>query len=274
MRSSPAAEESWPASAYKEVRGLSRGLHLLLALNQQPGGIAATSELARLCGLDRTTTKRLLETLRAQGLVRPGEAHGQYCLTFEVRRLSEGFEDEAWVSQVASPQLEAAVRELVWPCDIATAEAAFMVVRESTHRWSALSQHRAMIGVHMPLLVTAVGRAYLAACDEGEREAMLELLRSRADRWGELARDEAYVAGVIEETRRRGYAFNDGEWFRESDFAAIAVPVFAGARLLAAINLVFPRSAVRREALESRFLPALQRVATSIGKGSRAWIER
>ena len=27
------------------------------------------------------------------------------------------------------------------------------------------------------------------------------------------------------DTRKRGYAYNDGEWAREADFAAIAVPV-------------------------------------------------
>ena len=50
---------------YKEVRGLSRGLDVLKALNRVPGGIGSTSELAKACGLDRTTTKRLLETLRS-----------------------------------------------------------------------------------------------------------------------------------------------------------------------------------------------------------------
>ena len=194
-------------------------------------------------------------------------------LTFEVRRLSEGFEDEAWVSQVATPIMKASVRELVWPCDLATAEAGFMVVRESTHRWSALSQHRAMIGEKMPILVKAVGRAYLAACDDGEREAVLELLRPRPDRWGELARDGQYVRRVISETLRRGYAYNDGEWAREADFAGIAVPVHSGERLLAALNMVFPKSAVSRKDLDARFVPALKRLADSIGKASKAWVD-
>lgn len=258
---------------YKEVRGLTRGLAVLKALNRLPGGIGSTSELARACDLDRTTVKRLLETLRAQGFVRQGEKEGQYYLTFEVRRLSEGFEDEAWVSRIASPAMQAAVRELVWPCDLGTAEAGFMVVRESTHRWSALSQHRAMIGERLPLLETAIGRAYLAAADDAEREALLELLRRRADRVGELARDTVHVQRLVAQTRERGYAVNEGEWSREADFAAVAVPVHAGGRLLAALNLVFPKSAVSPADLRQRFVPALQRLAQSIGRGSRAWIE-
>ncbi|MDZ5458706.1 hypothetical protein [Azohydromonas lata] len=91
--------------------------------------------------------------------MRQGERDGQYTLTFEVRRLSEGFEDEGWVGHIALPAMQAAVRELVWPCDLATAQAGFMAVRESTHRWSALSQHRTRIGERMPL---AIGLAYLA----------------------------------------------------------------------------------------------------------------
>lgn len=258
---------------YKEVRGLTRGLQVLKAMNQLSGGIGSTTELARACSLDRTTTKRLLETLRAQGFVREGERDGQYYLTFEVRRLSEGFEDETWVSQVALPLLKAAVPKLVWPCDLATAEAGFMVVRESTHRWSALSQHNAMIGEKLPLLVTATGRAYLSACSESERAGLIELLQRRDDPWGRLARDTRYVRRVIDETLQRGYAYNDGEWANEPDFAAIAVPVHSGERLLAALNMVFPKAAVAADELDRRYVPALTRLANSIGKSSRAWVE-
>jgi IclR family mhp operon transcriptional activator len=258
---------------YKEVRGLSRGLDVLKALNAEPGGIASTTAIARACGLDRTTTKRLLETLRMEGFVRQGEREGQYYLTFEVRRLAEGFEDETWVGQVATPLMAAAVRDLVWPCDIGTAEAGFMVVRESTHRLSPLSQHRAMIGERLPMLLTAIGRAYLTACDDAERDATLELLRQRTDTLGGLARDKARVRRVLKATRERGYAYNDGEWQQQAGFAAVAVPVHAGERLLAALNLIFPKASVSRKDLEERFVPALRRLAGALGKASRNWLE-
>jgi IclR family mhp operon transcriptional activator len=258
---------------YKEVRGLARGLGVLKALNAEPGGIASTTGLAKACGLDRTTTKRLLETLRMEGFVRQGERDGQYTLTFEVQRLSEGFEDETWVAQVATPMMQAAVRELVWPCDLATADAGFMVVRESTHRLSPLSQHRAMIGERLPMLVTAIGRTYLAACGEVEREAVLEMLRRRDDWLGELARDKPRVRRLLNATLKRGYAYNDGEWQRQAGFAAIAVPVHAGERLLAALNLIFPKASVSNKDLEQRFVPALRALASAIGKASRSLVE-
>lgn len=255
---------------YKLVRGLSRGLAVLRVLNGASGGTAGIGDIARACAIHRTTVKRLLETLRADGFVRHGEREGQYCLTFEVRRLSEGFEDEAWVGDVAEPLMGAAVPRIVWPCDLATPESGFMVVRASTHRLSPLSQHRGMIGEKLPMLVTAAGRAYLAACGDTEREALLAMLRGRADRWGELARDAGYVDRLLRDTRRRGYAYNDGEWIREAAFAAVAVPVVVGGRLLAAINMVFPKAAVARADLEARFVPELARLATAIGRGIRS----
>ncbi len=39
-------------------------------LKRAPGGQASTTALARACGVHRTTVKRLLETLRAEGFVR------------------------------------------------------------------------------------------------------------------------------------------------------------------------------------------------------------
>ena len=259
---------------YKEVRGLTRGLLLLKALNASPGGIATTTELGRVCAMHRTTVKRLMETLRAAGLVRNGERDGQYYLTFEVRRLSEGFADEAWVSQVATPLMHASVKELLWPCDIATLEGGFMVVRESTHRWSTLSQHHARLGEKLPLLVTAVGRAYLSECPDEERETLIEILAERDDATGAIARDRRQVAKMVKDTRRRGYAVNEGEWSIESEFGAIAVPVFCGTRLLAAIHMIYPLGAVSPDDLKSRYAKRLKKLATSIGRGSRSWIEQ
>ncbi|HNZ92149.1 MAG TPA: DNA-binding transcriptional regulator [Acidovorax sp.] len=260
-------------SQYKDVRSLARGLDVLKALNRAPGGIASTTELAQACGTHRTTVKRLLETLRAEGFVRRGEREGQYYLTFEVRRLSEGFEDEAWVAQVAAPLMRASVRALLWPCDLGTMESGFMVVRESTHRFSALSQHRAMIGEKMPLFVTALGRAYLAACSDEQREALLALLAQRSDAIGDMARDRAAVAETLRETRERGYAYNDGEWIREQHFAAVAVPLRSGERLLGGLNMVFPKAAVSPADLQKRFVPALTSLAAAIGKASREWLD-
>jgi len=251
--------------SYKEVRGLTRGLELIRALNRMPGGSASTSELARACGIHRTTAKRLLETLRSEGLVRPGGRDGEYHLTQHVRRLSEGLRDDGWIAEVAAPLMRNSVRELLWPCDLATVEAGWMIVRESTHRFSMLSQHRTMLGEKMPILSTAVGRAYLAACSEEERDMLLRLLDRQGETYGVEHSQRAAVHRIIDETRSRGFALNRGEWARESGFSAVAVPLFGSGQLLGAVNLVFPKDSVSIDELETRYVPKLKAMALAIG---------
>jgi IclR family mhp operon transcriptional activator len=256
------------AALYREVRGLSRGLAVLRALNALPGGIGGVAELARATGLHRTTVKRLLETLRAEGLVHHKDEGTSYALGFEVRRLSEGYVGAEWIDRVAAPAMREHLRALSWPSDLATPDSGFMIVRESTHRVSMLSQHRATIGIRIPMLVSSLGRAWLSWCADDEREANLALLRERTDSIGEMARDSAYVKRVLRETRKRGYAMNRGEWASEASVTAIGFPVRIGAHAIGAINLVLQNNVVSDREIATRYVPLLRSLAEEISKGA------
>jgi IclR family mhp operon transcriptional activator len=260
------AETPAGSTDYKEVRALTRGLALLRALSAMPGGRASITALASTTGVHRTTVKRLLETLRAERIVEQGGDGEGYALTFEVRRLSEGYDPSDWIDRDAVPLMFERLPKLLWPSDIATPDSGFMVVRESTHRGSSLSQHRAMIGTRLPMPSTALGRAYLAWCPEAEREGLLELLAARDDEAGRDARNRARIARILSETRRRGYATNDGEWLAQADFGAVALPILVDSRPIAAINLVFPKTALRRPELVRARIPALRALARAIGR--------
>ena len=258
-------------SDYKDVRSLARGLALLQALNRASGALSTTTELAQACGMHRTTVKRLLETLRNEGFVRRGEKDGQYALTFAVRGLSEGFVEDDWIDQVALPLMRKAVPDLLWPCDLATLEGGDMVIRESTHRFSLLSQHRGKIGEKLPVFSTALGRAYISACSEAERAALLSLLQQRTDITGAMARDASAVENMVQETQARGYAVNWGDWQQEAPFSAVAVPVMCRHQLVACINLVFPKLAVTPINIQQHYGPRLKKLALRIGKDMQPW---
>lgn len=253
---------------YREVRGLSRGLAVLRALNAMPGGIGGVAELARAVGLHRTTVKRLLETLKAEGLVHHKDDGASYALGFEVRRLSEGYVGAEWIERVAAPAMREHLRALSWPSDLATPDGGFMIVRESTHRFSMLSQHRATIGIRIPMLVSSLGRAWLTWCADDEREATLSYLRDRGDAIGELARDGAYVKRILRETRRRGYATNRGEWAAEASVTAIGLPIRIGEHAIGAINLVLQNNAVSDREIATRYAPLLTSLADEISNGA------
>lgn len=264
----PAAGPAQEESQYKEVRGLTRGLDLLRALNSTPAGAASTSFLANVCGIHRTTAKRLLETLRCEGLVRLGHKDGFYVLSEQVLDLSRAMLGVAWISEVVTPVLEACSAKLMWPCDFATYSNGQMVLRESTHRWCRMARHPGLIGETMQVTRTALGRAYLAGCDADELEGVLAQLRARTDACGELARDERYISHLLADTRARGWAENQ---HRRSRDAAIGVPVRGARGMVGALNMIYSTQLVTPDDVRLRLVPQLQDLAARIAQAHEHW---
>ena len=244
---------------------MSRGLDVLRALNLGVGGELSLADVAARTGLHRTTVRRLLETLVAEGLARRSSSDGSFRLALGVRMLSEGFTDDEWISEVAAPIMGELVREVVWPTDLGTLDGASMVIRESTHRFSPFSFHRAMVGARLPLLLTAMGRAYFAFCPDQERRGLVQLLRGGSDAEEALvARSPRAVAGLVNRTRTLGYGANDREWSQEPRFSAIALPIRHDGRILGCLNMVFVATAMSVGEAVEKHLPALQRATSRI----------
>jgi integrase len=72
---------------------------------------------------------------------------------------------------------------------------------ESTHRASMLSQHRATIGIRIPMLVSSLGRAWLRWCADGEREATPAILRNRTDPKKRLRSESRRVCSGVQRDR-------------------------------------------------------------------------
>ena len=90
--------------------------------------------------------------------------HDRYCLTSQVRALSDGFAEDDWIAEIAAPLMTQLTRHLVWPVALMTFEEGRMLVRETTHEASTLSIDHGMVGRTLPILRTAAGRCYLAFC--------------------------------------------------------------------------------------------------------------
>lgn len=249
----------------KTVRGLTRGLMLLNMLNKLDGG-ASVGLLAELSGLHRTTVRRLLETLQEEGYVRRSPSDDSFRLTIKVRQLSEGFRDEQWISALAAPLLGDLLREVVWPTDVSTLDVDAMVVRETTHRFSRLSFHRAMVGRRLPLLKTASGLTRLAFCPEQDRKELIEMLASRPGDDYQLAREPLKLEAILARARKEGYDRTTAA-DQEEKIASIAVPLRSEQRVIGCLNLVYMASAMTIEQAAEKHLPALQRVAKQIEEG-------
>ena len=243
---------------YRPVRALGRGLSILQELNRR--GSARPAELARAAGLDRTTTYRLLATLEAAGMVRSSASSDEYVLTPNVRSLSDGFTERDRTTQIVTGHLGTLFQKVLWPTDFATFDRGAMVIRETTHRFSPYSVHRAMVGQPRPLLDSALGRAALAGASAEERATMLDIYRGiRPDVSPETL--DGQIAYLLDDYAQRGYGWSVGG--SDKRISAIAVGVRTGGEA-AAINLVFFRSASSVEAAAERFLDALRTCAAAV----------
>ena len=170
----------------RPIRALMRGLDALTVLNLRNG--ATVSEVAQEIRLPRTTVYRILETLCDAGFVFRDPSDDRYRLTIMVRCLSDGFDDDAWVTRIAKPVIEELGREIIWPVSIATLWGTTMVVRETTDHSSPLAVERYSAGHRAPLLVSATGRAYLSFCPLQERETLIDILSRSVKEEDRLAR--------------------------------------------------------------------------------------
>lgn len=218
----------------KPIRAVARGLDLLAALNRMPGATALA--LSRAAGIPRPTVYRLLETLRQAGYVARSPSDERWVLRPAVRALSDGFQDEAWVTQVAAPILFALTERIGWPSDLATRHGTEMVIRETTHRAARFSIDQGMAGHRLPILHSSLGQCWLAFAPAKERDGVLALVPGEHDRPALLRR--------LAEIRRRGYAQRDGVGTPWPHTGSVTVPVRHAGRLLACINAIWMARAV------------------------------
>lgn len=246
---------------YRPIRALQRGLLVLEALNL--AGRARPSALAQATGLDRTTVYRILATLQEQGMVTASESDDSYVLTARVRQLSDGFTDQDAVTRVVAPALGRLLQQVLWPSDYATFVDGRMVIQETSHRYSAFSIHRQMVGRARPVLGSALGRAVLAASTPAARETLLDVIRARNPEEAPDARRPEVINRLLEDFEKVGYAWSIGG--TEARISAIALPVQVGDRVFGAVNVVFFRSALTVDEAARRYLPALRRTIEDIG---------
>lgn len=245
----------------RPIRALIRGLDALTVLNLRNG--ATVSEVAQEIKLPRTTTYRILETLSHAGFVYRDATDDRYRLTILVRGLSDGYDDEAWVTQIARPYIYELGKDIVWPVAIASLSGTSMMVRESTDHRSPLAVERFSAGFRIPLLTSSSGRVYLAFSSPTQRESLLEILARSSREEDKLARNRVEVMKLLNDARMQGYA-TAVRPRRVSDEISMAVPIMIDDRVLAAVTIRFSGSAVPLKLAVDRFLPKLRDTAQKI----------
>ncbi len=251
----------------RPIRALVRGLDALTVLNSRDG--ATVSEVAQEIRLPRTTVYRILETLSGAGFVFRDAGDDRYRLTVMVRALSGGFDEDAWVTQLAKPLIGDLGRDIAWPVSISTALGNSMIVRETSA--SALLDERHAAGHRMPMLSTAPGRVYLSFCAPPQRDTLIDIFARSGREEDRLARaPRTELTRMLSEIRSAGYAATS-RTRRLVEEISVSVPVLSEDRVLACLTVRFAANALAQRAGIERFVPRLRQCASKI---SHSFVEQ
>jgi IclR family mhp operon transcriptional activator len=250
--------------SFKPVIALSRGLEILRVVNEERE--SSVGSLHRATGLDKATIVRMLETLEHEGYVLRDADRALYAPTGRALLLSQGYDQHSWVGSLAEPVMRAFQRDVGWPSDIGVFDGDAMVVAQTTRESGAMGFSRRP-GFRFPVLMTSLGRAYLAFCDPATRDRIIATLAAVPGPSTDLARHPRILNKLITETQERGYAVMDDRYSRDvfdNKFWALGVPVRNERQVFASINLMILRAAVTEEAGVRQFLEPLRRTAATI----------
>lgn len=257
----------------KTVRSLERGLDVLLEVQQRKA--ASLHELHKATGLPKATLLRMLLTLGRKGLVWQRLADGAYLPHIDgmARSLIPSVER---ITEIASAHMKALSAHVAWPSVLAAPRLDHMEILETNSPLFRLdSAILGPVGVKLSYIHTATGRAYLAACGEAERDAIIARLRPSSS----AEASESDLRGILQDVRERGYAMREPmhPWPDRSKQLVLrdgrrsmAVPIMAGGSPMAAINVTWPARRGTDEGVMARHLESLQQCARAIGASLEA----
>jgi DNA-binding IclR family transcriptional regulator len=250
------------------VTALARGLDVLSAFRSRDR-MLGNQELARRCGLPKSTISRLTYTLTKQGYLEhtdDGSGNSGYRLGSAVLALGSAMLARMDVRQTARPLMQELADRSQAMVSLGMRDRLSMIYVENCRSDSALTLSLD-VGSRIPLASTAMGRAYLALCSESQRAALMDRIRDRDPEAWPKVRER--IERSLREYRELGCCTSFGEWQKEVNAIAIAFHP-PGGRTVMAINCGGPGFDLSREFLLEEVRPQLLALARRL-EGPDGW---
>jgi DNA-binding IclR family transcriptional regulator len=261
--SPPTAKKPVNAKADRHfVTALARGLDVLSVFRSRDR-MLGNQELARRCGLPKSTISRLTYTLTKQGYLEhadDGSGNSGYRLGSAVLALGSAMLARMDMRQLARPLMQDLADQSQAMVSLGMRDRLSMIYVENCRSESALTLSLD-VGSRIPLATTAMGRAYLALCSQGERESLMQRIRDLDPAAWPRMREG--LEHAIAEYAELGCCTSFGEWQKEVNAIAIAFRP-PGGRSVMAISCGGPGSKLSREFLLEEVRPPLVAVAARL----------
>jgi IclR family transcriptional regulator, KDG regulon repressor len=218
------------------IQSLERAFAILEQVAHRREGISL-AELSKAVGLHNSTAFHLAKTMVQLGYISQMRESKRYRIGSRLFTLAAGALEENSFLELATPLLEKLTRE--------TGEAAHFAIRSGNEiiviartAGTGMLQLSDRTGATRPAHATALGKVLLAALPPQDLAQFLAGMELRRLTPKTIVGREALLR-ELEEVRKRGIAFDDGEF--DAEVRCVAVPVydFAG-RVAGAIGISGP----------------------------------
>jgi DNA-binding IclR family transcriptional regulator len=219
-----------PARRPSTIQSVDRAATLLKAIAnaRRPPTVI---ELAEACGLNRSTTWRLLATLERHGLVERDAVTQRYGVGYALLGIAAAADHDS-LTHRARPALERLALDTGETAGLAVAKRFHLIYVDQVESPRIMAV--TWLGKSVPLHATSAGKAFLAFLDEEERDALLE---------GDLERftaatvsDRRTLEQQLDAIRRDRYCVCVGE-FEDALFGASAAVLGARGRPVAVVSV-------------------------------------
>jgi DNA-binding IclR family transcriptional regulator len=250
-RKKPGIEEG--AEAPRErggIQSLERAFAILEEVARNREGINL-ADLSKAVGLHNSTTFHLVKTMTQLGYISHVRDSKRYCIGSKLFTLAAGALDENSFLALATPVLETLTGETGESAHFAIRSGSNIVVIART-AGSGLLQMVDRTGAQRPAHATALGKVLLSALNDAQIRQFLgkEPLRRFT---GKTIVERDALLREIDEVRKKGMAYDDGEFDQEVRCVAVPVHDFAG-RIAGAIGISGPVWRLSLQALQSKSL--------------------
>lgn len=240
-------DEDEPAEAPRErtgIQSLERAFAILEEVARNRDGINL-ADLSKNVGLHNSTTFHLVKTMTQLGYISQVRDSKRYRIGSKLFTLAAGALEESTLLALATPILETLTA--------ATGESAHFAIRSGSEiiviartAGSGLLQLVDRTGSQRPAHATALGKVLLTALSDAQVRRFLGETDLRKFTSKTIVEPDALLR-EIDQARRKGIAYDDGEFDEEVRCVAVPVHDFAG-RVAGAIGI---SGAVWRLSLQS-----------------------
>lgn len=244
------------------VVALARGLEVLRSFRAGEAQMG-NNELAERTGLSKPTVSRLTHTLTKLGFLNFSPKTMAYELGASSLSLGYVALSNINVRRYARPLMQNLADDSGFNVGLGMRDRHMMIYTDACEG-KGLVGLTLRPGSRIPIATTAMGRAYLAALPEEEREELLEELGKHYDaEWPALLRE---IRRAIKDIEMRGFCVSLGDWQKDIHGVAAPIRMPSGQRCYS-INLGGPKYLLSAEQVMNDLGPRVAALAREVEQG-------